>query len=253
MNIEPIGVFHSNKKNPYEAARQPSADASDSSGIITLDKGKNLNQALIGLEGFSHIWVIFQFHHNENWKPMVLPPRGTEHKVGVFATRAPYRPNPIGISAVRLEKIDGLDLYIGNHDLLDQTPIFDIKPYLAYSDSIPDATSGWLKLTSYQINFQSKALEKIQFLNELGVTELAGFLKQQLSFEPTDERRKRVRALNNGKFEIAYRTWRASFIMTDDKIVIEDIYSGYTPQDLANSRDLYSDKNSHRLFLNRYT
>ena len=107
--------------------------------------------ALRGLEGFSHLWIIWQFSEAESngWSPTVRPPRlGGNRRMGVFATRSPYRPNPIGLSAVRLERVEldpekGPILHVRGVDMLDGTPIYDIKPYLPYADAHPDAKGGF--------------------------------------------------------------------------------------------------------------
>lgn len=107
--------------------------------------------ALRGIEGFSHLWLIFQFHKalRDTWSPTVLPPRlGGKTRIGVFATRSPFRPNSVGLSSVRLAGVDyhtkeGPVLYVKGADLVDGTPIFDIKPYLPYADCHPEATAGF--------------------------------------------------------------------------------------------------------------
>jgi tRNA-Thr(GGU) m(6)t(6)A37 methyltransferase TsaA len=107
--------------------------------------------AVRGLEGFSHIWLIWAFSQavRQEWSPTVRPPRlGGNARMGVFATRSPFRPNPIGLSSVRLEGVEhtadrGPVLHVAGADLLDGTPIFDIKPYIPYADSHPDALGGW--------------------------------------------------------------------------------------------------------------
>ena len=107
--------------------------------------------ALRGMEGYSHLWLLWVFSRaiREHWSPTVLPPRlGGKTRMGVFATRSPFRPNPIGLSSVRLHGIDlhapdGPVLYVAGADLMDGTPILDIKPYLAYTDSHPDAKGGF--------------------------------------------------------------------------------------------------------------
>lgn len=107
--------------------------------------------ALRGLEGFSHLWLVFVFHQatRSDWKPTVRPPRlGGNERVGVFASRSPFRPNPIGLSVVRLDNIDfdhpdGPVLDLRGVDLVDGTPILDIKPYIPYADSIPEASAGF--------------------------------------------------------------------------------------------------------------
>lgn len=107
--------------------------------------------ALKGLEGFSHLWILWEFSESvcEDWHPTVRPPRlGGNKRVGVFATRSPFRPNPIGLSSVKLEEIrktadEGTILIVSGADLLDGTPIYDIKPYIPYADSHPDAVGGF--------------------------------------------------------------------------------------------------------------
>ncbi|MBQ8287441.1 MAG: tRNA (N6-threonylcarbamoyladenosine(37)-N6)-methyltransferase TrmO [Clostridia bacterium] len=108
-------------------------------------------EALRGIEGYTHLWLLWQFSEcvGKDWSPTVRPPRlGGNRRVGVFATRAPYRPNPIGLSSVKLEEVrlntpDGPTLVVSGADLMDGTPIYDIKPYLAYVDSHPEATDGF--------------------------------------------------------------------------------------------------------------
>lgn len=145
MQIEPIGVIHSCFTHPFAIPRQaglcPHAKA-----ILCLDKEKITAQALAGLENFSHLWIIFGFHQlkSQRLKQKVRPPRlGGEKTLGFLASRAPYRPNPIGLSAVGIEKIvaDELKITVTGGDFLHLTPIYDIKPYLPYADALPQATS----------------------------------------------------------------------------------------------------------------
>ena len=104
-----------------------------------------------------NVQPVIPFHLNDNWKPLVHPPvTDKKKKVSVFATRSPHRPNSIGMSCVELIKVDGLDVYIRNFDMLNNSPVLDIKPYIPGADSFPDAKIGWLenvKLNSYRINF----------------------------------------------------------------------------------------------------
>ena len=118
------------------------AGAPDVRGTIELLPDTRFRHALRDLGQWSHIWVLFWFDRNDDWKPLVLPPRSTQ-KRGVFATRSPHRPNPIGMSALKLERIEGRVLHVVGLDILDGTPVLDIKPYVPYADSIPDARSGW--------------------------------------------------------------------------------------------------------------
>jgi tRNA-Thr(GGU) m(6)t(6)A37 methyltransferase TsaA len=125
--------------------------------------------ALRGLEGFSHIWLIWGFFHTtrDTWAPMVKPPRlGGNKRMGVFATRSPFRPNPIGLSSVKLDRMElhpelGPVLHVSGADLMDGTPIYDIKPYLPYTDSHPQATGGFadpLKDYALEVKFPDDLL-----------------------------------------------------------------------------------------------
>jgi tRNA-Thr(GGU) m(6)t(6)A37 methyltransferase TsaA len=250
MTLEPIGTFFADSKYPYEARRQASAD--NSLGEIRLNPG--FEQALEDLEGFERLWIIFQFHHNSDWKPKVMPPRGPRIKRGVFATRAPYRPNALGLSCVRLIKVEGLRVIVEGHDLLDGTPILDIKPYLPYADAFPEAKVGWLEdieSEKWQVNFSPQAEQQIKWLERQGLTQLKSFIQAQLEFDPLDNKRKRVEKYKEN-FRLSYRTWRAEFTADEGtrSIHIESIHSGYSEADLSKLEDPYEDKNLHREFLN---
>jgi tRNA-Thr(GGU) m(6)t(6)A37 methyltransferase TsaA len=111
---------------------------------IELLPQSGFEQALTGLADFDYIWVLAWLHLTHSWGPMVMPPRGPRVKQGLFATRTPNRPNPIGLSALRLERVEGLTLHVRGIDLLDGTPVLDIKPYVPYADAFQDAKAGWL-------------------------------------------------------------------------------------------------------------
>jgi len=143
INMQAIGVVHSNYRERFATPRQPVL-GKPQTAQIRLNAGMNFDQALQDLDGFSHIWVIYWMHLNRGWNPTVIPPRGPKIRRGTLATRAPHRPNSIGLSAVCLKSIEGRTLHIEGHDMLDGTPVLDIKPYLPYADAIADATSGWL-------------------------------------------------------------------------------------------------------------
>lgn len=250
IKLTPIGYFRSSQVHPYEAGRQP--DEHHSEGVIELNSGHNFEQALIGLESCERIWIVFLFHHNNHWNPMVLPPRGVENKIGLFATRSPYRPNPIGMSCVRVAKIDKLKITVLGADILDGTPILDIKPYVASADSFPECTPAWLQAAEkFTVNFSVQALEQLTYLESQDLNQLRAFLFHQLEYEPTNSRKKRVKIVENG-FIIAYRTWRASFTISDRQLKVENIFSGYSLTDLENSEDTYFDKDLHRSFNKKY-
>jgi len=149
FSLQAIGVVRSCFTRKFGIPRQAGL-VREIPAVIELLPPCNNEQFVRGLEGFSHIWVLFIFHDSmeEGWKPMVRPPRlGGKKRVGVFASRSPFRPNPIGISAVKLEEIKAsrgkLFLHVRGADLMDGTPVVDIKPYLPYADAIPDATGGY--------------------------------------------------------------------------------------------------------------
>lgn len=254
MNFTPIGTYHSEAKAPYEAARQP-LDRIQTQGEIVLQSGQQFEQALENLEGFERIWVIYVFHHNTtHWKPKVLPPRGSDHKVGVFATRAPYRPNPIGISCVKLLKVEGLKLIVEGADLLDGTPILDIKPYLPYADAFPDSKIGWLEnVKNYSVSFSQMAQTQLAFLEEKGLSQVRDFILNQLEYDPTNSDKKRVSAQGEW-FVLAYKTWRLRFELNEEKsqVTVLNFFSGYSETDLTLPEDTYKDKELHREFLRRF-
>ncbi len=142
-----IGIVHSPFKEKFAIPRQPGL--TNTPAIIELLPPYAVADAVKGLEAFSHIWISFVFHAvtDREWKPLVRPPRlGGNEKLGVFATRSTHRPNPVGLSVVTLEKIDisdGVKLHVRGIDLLDGTPVLDIKPYLPYVDCVADARSGF--------------------------------------------------------------------------------------------------------------
>ncbi len=150
--FEPVGVIHTPYKEKFAIPRQPGL-ASAAQAHISLLGPCNREEIVRGLEGFSHLWLVFVFHDvfssgPYQWKPMVRPPRlGGNQKVGVFASRSPFRPNPIGLSVVTLEDIrhqaGQWQIHVGGADLLDQTPILDIKPYVPYADAHPMATGNY--------------------------------------------------------------------------------------------------------------
>jgi len=254
VELQVVAYFRTRKTQSYEAARQGTEEVSDEIGEIHFLPGHQFEQALEGVEKFSHLWLIYQFHRNSNWKPKVLPPRGSPQKIGVFATRSPYRPNALGISCVEVVGRKGLVVQVKNFDLLNETPIFDIKPYIAYADSFPEARLGWLEGIEeerFEIEFSPRAKSQISFLTQSGLPELKNFLLQQLSFDPTNSKKKRVEMLSERHGTLAYRTWRVKFEIFDKVIEIKSIYSGYTESEIKSPDDPYQDKSLHQSFLSQ--
>ncbi len=252
MLLKAIGHFKSAQVEPYQAGRQP--DELGLFGKINFNKGENFEQALQDLSGCSHVWIIFGFHQNENWKPLVQTPR-SNRKIGVFATRAPYRPNPIGLSLVELISVNGLILEIGANDILNESPIYDIKPYHPEFDSVEDARIEWLEKDTFpqnQISISPFADSQLEFLEKNNVKELRAFITRQLEFDPTNHDKKRVEKFTDF-YCLSYRTWRIDFTVIDDTIGVLAIRSGYSQQELLEFEDKYADKAVHRLFNKEYS
>jgi tRNA (adenine37-N6)-methyltransferase len=145
MNMKPIGIIRSCFKEKFGIPRQAGLVKS-ATATLELLPPYDINDALRGIEGFSHLWILFVFHESvcEKFQPMVRPPRlGGNQRVGVFASRSPFRPNPIGLSVVGLDGVRGTTLNLTGGDFLDGTPVLDIKPYIPYADSIPDADGAF--------------------------------------------------------------------------------------------------------------
>ncbi|MBQ9771718.1 MAG: tRNA (N6-threonylcarbamoyladenosine(37)-N6)-methyltransferase TrmO [Lentisphaeria bacterium] len=250
MNFEPIGFYHSAQRFRFETPRQ--SVFIHNSGVITLQPGRNFEMALEDLDGFDRIWVIFQFHLNDNWRPKVRPPVAPEkERIGVFATRSPHRPNPIGMSCVKLEKVEGLNIFVQDCDLLDESPVFDIKPYIPAADSFPDSGTGWLERAvvpqDYEILFTPEAQTKLDFLKVNGF-DAGNFCNVQLGSDPLNTERKRIYQTDSG-YEIGFRTWRISFVITDRTVTVYDVRSNYQPEELLEGApDKYGDKPLHRAF-----
>ena len=171
LEITPIAYMKNGFCEKFALPRQ-SGLVPQLMGRIVFEKAYRNKEAFRGLEGFSHLWLIWGFSaaQQDGWSPTVRPPRlGGNKRMGVFATRSPFRPNPLGLSCVKIEKIetdveDGPVLVVSGADLMDGTPIYDIKPYLPYADSYPDASAGFggeqlsYKLT---VDFPQTLLEKL--------------------------------------------------------------------------------------------
>jgi tRNA-Thr(GGU) m(6)t(6)A37 methyltransferase TsaA len=150
MTLDPIGTVRTCFGGKFGVPRQPGLCPS-AWGELRLHPPYRTPEALRGIDGFSHLWLIFGFHESlqHGWKPTVRPPRlGGNRRVGVFASRSPFRPNGLGLSLVRFEGIDPTApdapvILLGGVDLLDGTPVYDIKPYLPYAEALPTATAGF--------------------------------------------------------------------------------------------------------------
>ena len=191
IEIRPIAFFHSPFPEKFGIPRQ-SGIVKDLRGEIRFAEGFARSEALRGLEEFEMIWLIWGFSANgkaagDDWQATVRPPRlGGNKALGVFATRSPFRPNPLGLSAVRIERIDtdGLVIHVLGADLMDGTPIYDIKPYVAYTDAHPEAKSGFVDSVEWQtlqVEIPEETAAQIgKYLSE----EQTGTLKEILALDP---------------------------------------------------------------------
>lgn len=218
-----IAKIHNDFKEKFGIPRQ-SGRVPELISRIVFEPEYRVREALRGIEGYSHLWLIWQFSEvsRDTWSPTVRPPRlGGNHRMGVFATRSPYRPNPIGLSSVRLigienDKERGPVLIISGADLLDGTPIYDIKPYLAYTDSHPEATGGFadpVRDYSLKVDFPEMLLSKIPEEKREG-------LKKLLADDPRPSYQddpEREYGMSFGKYEISFKVKDGVLTVTNIK------------------------------------
>lgn len=261
LTLEPIGVVRTPYTDRYRAPRQPGAWARGAEATIELAPGKNFEQALADLAGFDRIWVITWFHKNQGWRPKVLPPRGPRVRRGVFATRSPHRPNPLGLSLVRLLEVRGRVLRVADADMLDGTPVLDIKPYLPAVEAYPDARAGWLDAldedehagTRYEVRWTPLADAQCAWLAARGVA-LRDVAERVLAQDAAPHRAyRRVMAHPEAGFQLAVKSWRVRF-RTDDRVVtVVRVASGYAPDVVAAAPEgTLEDDAAHRAFHARW-
>jgi len=182
MEIKPVAFYRGALGSKFGIPRQ-SGLVPSLRGRIEFEPAFRNRDALRGLEGFDRLWLVWGFSANRpakgDWQPTVRPPRlGGNTAMGVWATRSPFRPNPLGLSCVELERIDGMVLLVRGADLMDGTPIYDIKPYVPYADSFPEARSGF-------VGGAPEALLEVRIPEELEISlEERKVLSELLAFDP---------------------------------------------------------------------
>ncbi len=253
MNFDPIGHFRGGAVRKYEAPRQGVFDGG--AGRIELLPGHNFETALRDLDGFERIWLVFVFDRNVGtWRPTAHPPVTAPGKarIGVFASRAPYRPNPIGLSCVRLVSVKGRIVEVEEADLLDGTPILDLKPYIPAADAFPGARAGWVESQDHwQVEAEPQFAKSAAFIRDAGGPDLLATAMLQLAGEPFDSSRKRVMRTGETTGVFSVRMFRLDFAVDEAarKVVLRRIRSGYAPDELVAPDDPYADKDLHRLFV----
>ena len=223
MNIHPVAYFHSPLTSKFGIPRQ-SGLAEELVGTIVLEPEYRREEAVRGLEAFDYLWLIWEFSANphEQQGLTVRPPRlGGNERVGVFASRSPFRPNRLGLSCVRIDKVemtekDGPVILVRGADLMDGTPIYDIKPYVAYADSHPEARSGFVdkKVWTPLLVEIPQTLSKHFTENEL-----AG-LKQVLSQDP----RPRYHDDAERIYGMPFAGWDVRFRVADGVVTVVEVH-----------------------------
>jgi tRNA-Thr(GGU) m(6)t(6)A37 methyltransferase TsaA len=227
LSIEPIATVISPYREKFGIPRQaglvPAAQ-----GYLQMHPGYDAPQAFEGIEGFSHLWVIFGFHECGGlWRQRVRPPRlGGNREVGVFATRSPFRPNNLGLSVLRFEGVeqtsDGLRLKVTGLDMQHGTPVYDIKPYVPYADSLPQAVGGFASQVPegrLQVGFAEQARVVLDGLSDGGVFE--GLIRQSLELDPRPAYRQgessdRLYGMRLGDYDVRWR-------VTGGEVSVEEI------------------------------
>ncbi|NQW30685.1 MAG: tRNA (N6-threonylcarbamoyladenosine(37)-N6)-methyltransferase TrmO [Ignavibacteria bacterium] len=215
LSISPIGFVRTPYAQPSDAPHQPSVDDRVDSAVVELLPHKNFEQALADFDGIDRIWLITWLHLVESWKPMVLTPRDRK-KRGVFATRSPHRPNPIGMSVVELQKIEGLQLFVRGTDLLDGTPVLDIKPYIPYADSHPTSGTGWIPALTESPFTVTWPVENVD-------PHVKAYAERVLAFDPLPHPYKRIAVNGEGGYVLAYKWFRVFFCLEKQSVVVTHI------------------------------
>lgn len=234
LSCRPIGVIRTEMRAKFDAPHQPDLLAQQRS-VIELLPDEDFELALTDLAGFERIWLIWWFDRNSNWRPMVRTPRGKTHRRGVFATRSPHRPNPIGITSVPLLEIRGRELIVGSNDLLDNTPILDIKPYISEVDSFPGQRNGWLaeieemeeKVEDFRVVLSPTAQEQCGWLREKWAIDFMPRVSGILAMSPYPSRRHRITRPKDGISRLSCGVWRVFFSIRGSEVVIERIAPGF--------------------------
>jgi len=218
MEIRPIAYIETDFPEKFGIPRQSGLVEELKARIVFLPEYRN-KDATRGIERFSHIWLIWDFSevHMDKWSPTVRPPRlGGNVRMGVFATRSPFRPNPLGLSVVRLERVEeGKALYVSGADMMNGTPIFDIKPYLPYVDSKPGASDG------FALNTAEPVLDVVfpEELLSLVPSEKRTALKNVLAQDP----RPQYQSDRNRIYKMSFSGLDISFMVADKTLMVTGI------------------------------
>jgi len=227
-NFTPIATIHSCYKEKFGIPRQPGLVASPA--VIEVEAGYSQEEAFREIESFSHIWVIFVFHgiHHEKWKATVRPPRlGGNQRVGVFATRSMFRPNPIGLSVVELKNVErkgnAIRLNIRGGDFLNGTPVLDIKPYIPYADAINAAKAGFAVQKpeiKFEVIFTQKVEEQLKE-EEIKYPKLTTIITEILQLDPRPAYQDKKQSKN--EFAIKLYDYDVRWMVKNKQIIVTDL------------------------------
>jgi tRNA (adenine37-N6)-methyltransferase len=236
----PIGIARTPFLEKRSAPRQASV-AEGSRGQIELYPESGFEHALEDLDRWQRIILLFHFHLAVGFKPKVLPPR-SEVARGLFSTRSPHRPNAIGLSVVRLERVVGLTVHVAELDLVDGTPILDIKPYVPYADAFPEAGSGWLApvdpVAAYVVTYAAEARAQLGWLRAEGVN-LQPEIEAVLVLGPDPKPYRRIRRQKDGKLVLALKAFRIDFEAREGRCIeVLRIRTGYRDKELHEDASL---------------
>ena len=187
-----IGILESCFQEKFGTPRQPGL-VPGASAKLRIYRQYAPEHSLKGLSEFSHVWLIPWFHLNTNktFHPKIHPPRLKGGKIGVFASRSPHRPNPIGLSLAKLERVDNDTLYLSGLDLINGTPILDLKPYLPESDTADDPLSGWIPANAFpelKVVFSARSLKDIELIDPAGEKNIRVLIADTLRHDPRNMR-----------------------------------------------------------------
>ncbi|MCE2825736.1 MAG: tRNA (N6-threonylcarbamoyladenosine(37)-N6)-methyltransferase TrmO [Verrucomicrobium sp.] len=260
LTLRPIGFLRSGKGVRFKTLHQPDEAASETN-VLELTPGPGIREALRDLAGMERVWLLWWFHRAESWRPLVLPPRGPSRRRGVFATRSPHRPNPIGMTPARLLGIEGLRLLLGPCDLLEGTPILDLKPYVPAYDAFPGSSAGWIDEVEalqagpprFEVAWTDLAREQADWLAATWSVDFRPRLAEILARDPSPHRTRRIRGLAGGACEIGCGGWKAVFRVTGDRVEILRLQPSFPVRFLLESwrRDV-PDREAQQAFLARW-
>jgi len=244
----------------FQASHQPVEELAERS-VLELRAGCGFENALRDLGGFSRVWLVWWFHRNTEWRPLVLPPRGPAQRRGVFATRSPHRPNPLGLTPVQLIEVRGRELILGACDLVEGTPVFDIKPYIAAYDSFPDARAGWwddvesslAAPPQHEVRFEVLAETQAEWLRTVWGIDFRPRLIELLARDPSPHRTRRIRRRSDARWTIGCGAWRAVFVTEGPLVRVENLEPAYPGRFLRDPlREQLPDRAAQLAFLERW-